>query len=198
MVTIADIKARIGADRFYQLLSEPALESWDNSEAYSVGDRVTQYLTGINYSASFVSLTDNNLNHDPATDSTNWELNSVPAELCLNSAKLFVEAFVTNKSVTYDENNKFQKEAIILYAIGEIIQYGNQSEDGRDDAGTDEREQAERLLNNVFKLAETPNRPPVLYISKSNIEKYNTLAEQDPQCQFRQDYSSHDIGTEYD
>ena len=197
-VTTTDIKNRLGADRYYQLLSESALDEWDSSTTYSTGDRITQYLTGINYSASFISLTDSNTNNDPATDTTNWALDSLPAQQCLNSAELFVEAFVINRNVTYDDTNRFQKEAIILYAIGEVIRYGNQSEDGREDAGVDEREQAERLLDNAFKLKteDQPRQAPYLYLSKSNITSYRSLSDNDPQEQFRQDYDGRDIGAE--
>lgn len=200
MVTTTDIKNRLGAGRYYQLLSESALDEWDNNETYAIGARITQYLDKINYSASYISLTDSNLDNDPATDSVNWALDSLPAQQCLNSASLFVEAFVIGKRIAFDEDNKFQKEAIILYCIGEIVDYGNPAQEDEPKKGESDRDQAKTLLENVysFKAEDEPSQAPYLFVSKSNRETYNTLEDNDPNSQFRQDYTSRDIGAESD
>lgn len=196
-VSTTDIKNRLGAGRFYQLLSESSLDEWQDNESYSIDDRITRYSD--KYSASFKSLTNSNLDNDPSTDFVNWVLDSLPAQQCLNSAYLFVEGFIINRSKDFDDTNKFQAESIIQYCIGEIIDYGNPvQEEGAPRLGDPYRTVAENSLDNVFKLNEEdrPKQAPHLFVSKSNIESYRSLSDQDPQDQFRQDYESRDIRVE--
>ena len=189
MVSVADIRQRIGASKFYRLLSEPSLEDWDNEKAYLVGDRVRQQVDNQNYFASFKALTDNT-DKDPATDSVNWALDSLPAQKLLASAKIWVESFVINRLHEYDEENKFQAEAIVLLSISKILRYDSDDEE----IGLEEKKEAEEILDNAFKLQDKESKGlrNRLVIGSANNDKPRTLQEQDPNNYFRTDYSTND------
>ena len=73
--------------------------------------------------------------------------------MCLNSSKLFVEALCNRFAKEYDEDNKFQIEAITLFGIGEIYDYSNATDDnGNKLNGKDEKEQAETILVNSWSV----------------------------------------------
>ena len=67
--------------------------------------------------------------------------------LCLESSNIFIEAFYNKHDQTFNQEDKFAKRAITLYAIAEVYAFSNAAT-----TGEDEKNEALEMLENSFKL----------------------------------------------
>ena len=195
----SDIKDNLTASIYFQLALDVDPD-WLDTETYAIGDQVRVFTTELFRDASvwisYKSLTANT-DSNPLENPTDWEEYSQITEKMIEKARIDVEAYVIGLKKDYDEDNKFQKEAIISIASGYLIDSNNQTVNADDEQspGLDERKRGFQILDNVFglKTDDSPRQSPFAYVGNSNAT-VRTLAETDPNGYYNKNYTTNDLG----